>query len=184
MGNLAPSTFAGVVAVDGFLTQRRRQFFQRTGFFSAQEDGAIHVSHNGVCAVLIQGFELALRLQDKTAGNLSGTDRCHQLFQTGYLPDIRRLVDQTAHMDRQAPSVHIVCFFAEQIKELGVTHGNEKVKGIVRIGHDDEQGGFSIAQGVQLQFVVGCQFPKLLNIKGRKARTAANQDAFCGLAGS
>ena len=46
----------------------------------------------------------------------------------------------------------------------------------------DEQGGFSIAQGVQLQFVVGCQFPKLLNIKGRKARTAANQDAFCGLA--
>ena len=85
-------------------------------------------------------------------------------------------------MDRQAPAVHIIRLFAKQIEKLGVTHGDQKVKGIVRVGHDDEQGGFPIAQGVQLQLVIGGQFPKLLYVKGSKARTAANKYALSCLA--
>ena len=34
MGNLAAAALAGVIAVDGFLAQRRRQLFQRTGSVS------------------------------------------------------------------------------------------------------------------------------------------------------
>ena len=65
-------------------------------------------------------------------------------------------------MNRQAPAVHIICLFAKQIEKLGIAHGNEKVKGIIRVGHDDEQGGFPVAQRVQLQLVIGRQFSQLL----------------------
>ena len=62
-------------------------------------------------------------------------------------------------MNRQAPAVHIVGFFTQQVEKLGIAHGNEKVKGIIRVGHDDKQGGFSVAQRIQLQLVIGRQFP-------------------------
>ena len=62
MGNLAATALAGVIAVDGFLAQRRRQLFQRTGFLTTQKDGAVHVADDRICAVFIQGFELALSL--------------------------------------------------------------------------------------------------------------------------
>ena len=182
MGNLAATAFAGVEAVDGFLAKCRCQLFQRTGFLSTQKDGAVHVADDRIRAVFIQGFELALRLQDKAAGDFSGTDRRHQLFKSRYLADIRGLVDQAADMNRQASAVHIIRLFAKQIEKLGIAHGNEKVKGIIRIGHDDEQGGFPVAQRVQLQLVIGRQLPKLLNVKGSKPCAAGNKYAFRGLA--
>ena len=182
MGNLAATALAGVIAVDGFLAQRRRQLFQRTGFLSTQKDGTVHVADDRIRAVLIQGFELALCLQDKAAGDFSGTDRRNQLFKSRYLADIRGLVDQAADMNRQATAVHIICLFAKQIEKLGIAHGNEKVKGIIRVGHDDEQGGFPVAQRVQLQLVIGRQLPKLLNVKGSKPCAAGNKYAFRGLA--
>jgi hypothetical protein len=95
MGNLAATALAGVIAVDGFLAQRRRQLFQRTGFLSTQKDGTVHVADNRIRAVFIQGFKLALCLQDKAAGDFSGTDRRNQLFKSRYLPDIRGLVERT-----------------------------------------------------------------------------------------
>ena len=174
MGNLAATALASVIAVDGFLAQRRRQLFQRTGFLSTQKDGTVHVADDRIRAVFIQGFELALCLQDKAAGDFSGTDRRYQLFKPRYLPDIRGLVNEAADMNRQASAVHIICLFAKQIEKLGIAHGNEKVKGIIRVGHDDEQGGFPVAQRVQLQFVIGRQFPQLLNVKGRKPCAAGN----------
>ena len=85
-------------------------------------------------------------------------------------------------MNRQASAVHIIRLFTEQVEKLGIAHRNEKVKGIVRVGHDDEQGGFPVAQRVQLQLVIGRQFPKLLNVKGRKPCAAGNQDALSCLA--
>ena len=182
MGNLAATALAGVIAVDGFLAQRRRQLFQRTGFLSTQKDGAVHVADDRIRAVFIQGFELALCLQDKAAGDFSGTDRRYQLLKPRYLADIRGLVDQAADMNRQAPAVHIVGFFTQQVEKLGIAHGNEKVKGIIRVGHDDEQGSFPVAQRVQLQLVIGRQLPKLLNVKGRKPCAAGNKYAFRGLA--
>ena len=110
------SALAGVLAVDGFLTQRRRQLFQRTGFLTAQKDGAVHVADDRIRAVFIQGFELALCLQDKAAGDFSGTDRRNQLFKSRYLADICGLVNEAADMNRQAPTVHIVGFFTQQVE--------------------------------------------------------------------
>lgn len=122
MGNLAATALAGVITVDGFLAQRRRQLFQRTGFLSTQKDGTVHVADNRIRAVFIQGFKLALCLQDKAAGDFSGTDRRNQLFKSRYLADICGLVNEAADMNRQASAVHIICLFAKQIEKLGIAH--------------------------------------------------------------
>ena len=57
-----------------------------------------------------------------------------------------------------------------------VAHRDQEVKGIVRIAHNEEQGGFPVSQGVQLQLIIGCDLPQLGNIEHGKARTAGNQD--------
>ena len=75
-------------------------------------------------------------------------------------------------------------FFAEQIEQLGVAHGDQEVKAIVRVAHNQEQGGFPVSQGIQLQLVVGSDLPQLRNVEHGKARTAGNQDGFCGFARS
>ncbi len=71
-------------------------------------------------------------------------------------------------MDRETASVYIVRLLAEQIEELHIGHTDEEIEGAVRIAHDQEQRCFLIPEGIQLQFVVGCQFPELLDIKDGK----------------
>ena len=61
---------------------------------------------------------------------------------------------------------------------------NNEVEGGVRVAHNEEQRRFPVAQGIQLQFIVRHDLPKLRNIEGGKAGAAANQDGFQGLAGS
>lgn len=85
-------------------------------------------------------------------------------------------------MDREPPAVHIICLFAEQVKQLGVAHGDQEVKAIVRVAHNEEQGGFLVSQCVQLQLVVGSDLPQFRNVEHGKARTAGNQDGFCRFA--
>ena len=85
-------------------------------------------------------------------------------------------------MDRQPPAVHIVRFFAEQVEQLGVAHGDQEVKAIVRVAHNEEQGGFLVSQGVQLQLVVGSDLPQLRNVEHGKASAAGNQNRLSGLA--
>ena len=176
VGGFPPTVLAGVVGVDGFLAQHGGQLLEGSRFLAAQEDGGIHVADDGVGVVLVNGFELGLCLQYQTGGDLTAADGCHQLFQPGYLADVGALINQAPHMDWQPPAVHIVGFFAEQIEQLGVAHRNQKVKGIVRIAHNEEQGSFPISQSVQLQLIVGSDLPKLGNIEHGKARTAGNQD--------
>ena len=79
-------------------------------------------------------------------------------------------------MNRQPPAVHIVRFFAEQIEQLGVAHGDQEVKAIVGVTHNEEQRGTPVSQGVQLQLVIGSDLPQLRNIEHGEARTAGNQD--------
>src|SRR5699024_5580176 len=80
------------------------------------------------------------------------------------------------------PAVHIVGLLAKQVEQLGVHHGNQEVEGVVRIGHDEEQRCFSVAQGVQFQLIVGGNFPQFCDVEGGKASTAGNQNRLCGLA--
>ena len=123
-----------------------------------------------------------MRLQHQTSGDLTASDGGHQLFQFGNLADVGALVDKTAHMDRKSAAVNIIRFFTQQVEQLGVAHGDQKVKAIVRVAHNEEQGGFPVSQGVQLQLVVGSDLPQLRNVEHSKARTAGNQDGFCGFA--
>ena len=97
-------------------------------------------------------------------------------FQIGDLPDVGALVDQAADMDRQLTAVHIIGFVAEQIEKLGVDHGNQEVKGAVRIAHDKEQRRFPVTQLVQFQLIVHGGIPDFLNIEGCEPGTAGNKN--------
>ena len=79
-------------------------------------------------------------------------------------------------MDGEPSAVHVVGLFAQQVEQLAVNHGDKEVEGAVGVAHDEKQRRFPVAQGVQLQLVVHGDFPQLLNIEGRKARTAGNID--------
>ena len=138
MGCFPPTALSGVVGVDGFLTQHGGQLLESGRLLTAQKDGSIHVSDNGICVILINRLELTLRLQHQTGGDLTASDGGHQLFQLGYLADVGALVNETAHMDREPAAIHIVGFFAEQVKKLGITHGNKEVEAVVSITHDEE----------------------------------------------
>ena len=156
----------GVEGVDGLLAQHLGQVFQGGRLTAAEENLAVHVAHDGIRIVLVDGFQLASCLQNKAGGDLTAADGRHQLFQIGNLPDVGALVDKAAYMDGQLSAVHIVCLVAEQIEKLGVHHADEEVEGAVCIAHDEEQCCFLISQRVQLQFIVHGKVPQLLDVEG------------------
>lgn len=182
MGCFPPTALSGVVGVDGFLTQHGGQLLESGRLLTAQKDGSIHVSDNGICVILINRLELTLRLQHQTGGDLTASDGGHQLFQLGYLANVGALVDQTAHMNRQSAVVHIVGLFAEQVKQLGITHGYKEIKAVISVTHDEEQGSFPVSQSIQLQLIISRDLTQLCNVEHGKARTAGNQNGFCGFA--
>ena len=156
----------GVECVNGLLAQHFRQVFQGGGFGAAEENLAVHVAHDSVRIVLVDGFQLATGLQYQTGGNLTAADGRHQLFQIGNLPDVGALVDQTAYMDGQLAAVHIICFIAKQIEKLRVDHADEKIKGGIRVRHNEEKRRFLIAQRVQLQLIVHGEVTQFLDVEG------------------
>ena len=67
----------GVECVDGLLAQHFRQVFQGGRLAAAEENLAVHVAHDSVRIVLVDGFQLASRLQNKAGGDLTASDmRC------------------------------------------------------------------------------------------------------------
>ena len=118
-----------VKRINRFFSQNFGQVFQGGRLTAAQKYLTVHVAHDGVRIVFVDGFQLASRLQNKAGGDLTAADGRHQLFQIGNLPDVGTLVDQTAYMDGQLSAVHIVCLVTEQIEKLGVNHADEEVKG-------------------------------------------------------
>ena len=173
---------ARVKRVDGFPAERFGQLLERRFLFAAKENYTVTVDADCVRAVLVQRFELALRLQHQTRGDFSASDGRHQLFKVGNLPDVGALVNQAAHMHGQASAVHVVRLFAQEVEKLGVDHADKEVERAVRIAHDEEQRRLAVAQRIQLQLIIRRQFPKLRNIKRRKPRRTGNQNTFCSLA--
>ena len=113
-------TLAGVVGVDGLLAKRLAQLLERARLRAAEEQAGVTVADDGVGVVLVERLELALRLQHEAGGDLTASYRRHELLKVGYLPDVRALVYETADMDGQAPTVDVVGFLAQEVKELGV----------------------------------------------------------------
>ena len=156
----------GVEGVDGLLAQHLGQVFQGGRLTAAEENLAVHVAHDGVRIVLVDGFQLASRLQNKAGRDLTAADGSHQLFQIGNLPDVGALVDKAPHMDGQLAAVHIICFIAKQIEKLGVDHADEEIKGGIRVRHNEEQRRLLIAQRVQLQLIVHGEITQFLDVEG------------------
>jgi hypothetical protein len=127
-----------VVAVDGFLAECFGKIFQGSRLAAAEENLAVHVAHDGIRIILVDGFQLASGLQHKASRNLAAADGCHQFFQLRNLANVGTLVDQAAHMDRQLSAVHIICLVTEQIEKLGVDHADKEIERAVRIRHDKE----------------------------------------------
>ena len=162
----AATGIRGVEGVDGLLAQHLGQVFQGGRLTAAEENLAVHVAYDGIRIVLVDGFQLASRLQNKAGGDLTAADGSHQLFQIGNLPDVGALVDETPYMNGQLAAVYIICLVAQQIEKLGVDHADEEVEGAVRIAHDEEQCRFLIAQRVQLQLIVHSEVTQLLDVEG------------------
>ena len=87
-------------------------------------------------------------------------------------------------MDGQPPAVHIVGLLTEEVEKLGVHHGNQEVEGAVRIGHDEEQRRFPVAQSVQFQLIVGGDLPQFGDVEGGQSGPAGNQNRLSSLAES
>ena len=120
MRSFPAPTLAGVVGVDGLLAKRLAQLLERARLRAAEEQAGVTVADDGVGVVLVERLELALRLQHEAGGDLTASYRRHELLKVGYLPDVRALVYETADMDGQAPTVDVVGFLAQEVKELGV----------------------------------------------------------------
>lgn len=97
-----------VVAVDGFLAECFGKIFQSGGFAATKENLAVHVAHDGIGIVLVDGFQLAAGLQNQTRRDFTAADGSHQFFQLRDLTNVGTLVDKAADMDRQLTAVHIM----------------------------------------------------------------------------
>lgn len=167
MGCFTSPAFTRIVGVDGFTPQGFRKLFERCTLLAAQKQKGVHVAHDGVRRFLIQGFELTLCLQNHAGGDLPAADGCNELVEVWDLPDVRKLIQQASHMNRKSAMVLVIGTFAQEVEKLGIDHANEKIERGVRVGHDEEQGCFLIAQGFQLQLVIGGDFPQLGDVKDR-----------------
>ena len=176
VGSFPATALSGVVGVDGFLAQHGSQLLEGGRLLTAQEDGSIHVADDGIRIILIDRLELTLRLQHQTGGDLTASDSGHQFFQTRNLPDIGGFINETAHMDWEPAAIHIVGFFAEQVEKLGITHGDQEVKAVICITHNEEQSSFPVSQSIQLQLVISCDLTQLCNVEYGKARTTRNKN--------
>ena len=86
-------------------------------------------------------------------------------------------------MDRQPPAEFVVGLLAEKVEKLRVDHRNEEIEGAVRIRHDEEQRRFcfvlaAAAEPVELELVVGRDFPQLLNVERCQPRAAGDEDGL------
>ena len=144
----------------------------------------VHVAHDGIRIILVDGFQLAAGLQNQTRRDLTAADSGYQLFQLRNLTNVGTFVDKTPHMDRQLTAVLVICLIAEQIEKLRVDHGDQEVKGAVCIAHDEKQRRFSVAQLVQFQLIVHGGIPDFLNVEGCHPGTAGNKDRLGRFAGS
>ena len=99
------------------------------------------------------------------------------------MTDVRKLVQQTAHMNGKPSVVNVICFVAEKVEELGIHDCHDEIEGVIGIGNDDEQRRLPVSDGVQFHLIVAHQLPQLCNVEGRKPCTAGNQNRLGGFAG-
>ena len=99
------------------------------------------------------------------------------------MTDVRKLVQQTAHMDGKPSVVNVICFVAEKVEELRIHDRHDEIEGVIGIGNNDEQRRLPVSDGVQFHLIVAHLLPQLCNVEGRKPCTTGNQNRLGGFAG-
>ncbi|OJT78872.1 hypothetical protein BM529_01920 [Clostridioides difficile] len=151
-------------------------------FPAAQENNAVHISHDRFRVFVINGLALCHLLVKERQRYFTGADNGHQLFQIGHLPCIGRLVPQHPHMMGQAAPVNIVRPLAQQIEHLRKGQSYKKVVGWRGIGNGEENRRFPIPDAVKGQLVIAHDLPELGDVKGGQPGAAGDQNAFGRLA--
>ena len=90
-----------VVAVDGFLAECFGKIFQGSRLAATQKYLTVHVAHDGIRIILVDGFQLAAGLQNQTRRDLTAADGSHQFFQLWNLTDVSTLINEAPHMDQR-----------------------------------------------------------------------------------
>ena len=126
--------------------------------------------------VLVDRFELALRLHNNVRGNLAGANHADEVLEVGNLL-VGELVQETGDVSFQRAAV-LQCLVAQDVEHLRVDHGRDEVKRHIRIGHNAEQRRFPVPNLVQFQVVPLHKLANLLNVKGGHPCAAANKYRF------
>ncbi len=79
-------------------------------------------------------------------------------------------------MHRQPAAIDIIRFFAQQVKQLCVDHGNQEIKSRVCIAHNEEQSRFLISHCIQGQLIIHGDITDFLNIEGSQTCATAHQN--------
>ena len=116
VGLRLPPVLACVEAVDGLLAEQLAHLFERRLLLAAEEQRGVAVADDGVGVVLVDGFELRLRLQDNGGRNLAAADGGNQLLKLRYLPDVGELVEKAADVHREPAAVEVIGLVAEQVE--------------------------------------------------------------------
>ena len=93
-----PSRVRSVIQVDGFFSQRFGNFFECRAFLAAEKQHGVAVADDGFCGILVDGFKLALRLQDDGCRDLTAADGGDQLIKLRDQTDVRKLIEQQPYM--------------------------------------------------------------------------------------
>ena len=93
-----PSRVRSVIQIDGFFPQGFRNLFECRAFLAAEEKHGVTVTDNGFCGIFVDGFQLALRLQDDGCRDLTATDGGDQLIKLRDQTDVRKLIEQQPYM--------------------------------------------------------------------------------------
>lgn len=56
MGNLTAPVFGLVIEINGLFPQQLRNFLERGFLFASQKQGAVTVTDNGICRILVDGL--------------------------------------------------------------------------------------------------------------------------------
>jgi hypothetical protein len=85
-------------------------------------------------------------------------------------------------MHGKSAAVHVIRLFAQKVEKLGVTDGQQEIRVVGCVAHDQEQRGFLVAKRIKRKLVVPGQFPYFRDVENGEPTARADQNTFEGFA--
>ena len=149
---------------------------------AAQIEKFITVSHNALPLFFKKGLELSEVLDDDAHGDLSAPHGGKQLVEFIRQGNIRKLVHNEMHMDRQPAAVYHIRLIVELLEQLGIEHPHNKVKTGVIVGDHGKNGRLFLTQTPQFHLVCLRHAGQRFQIELLQPRHQCDLDGFQGLA--